>query len=178
MCAVSAWLINPKPNPFPRGYPFPRGFARAKAKLLAPAAAAESMDKPTAAQPVTPDGAQRSLRGHSSMTLVRRKNSFHLLWCNVWEARLQVRELGIQVGRLGWHRLDVDNLHRREGWTNVDPRPFSSVRAQVEIHFGPSRWLRALWTPVPSTAASGSAHQCRLDGDMAARLLHVAEKTR
>ena len=48
----------------------------------------------------------------------------------------------------------------------------------VGTKFGNSRCRATLWTHVPPDAASGTARPCRLDGDMVARRLHVAVKTR
>ena len=52
------------------------------------------------------------------------------------------------------------------------------VRGAVSRHFRDARWPSDGYARVPATAASDTPHPCRLDGDMVARRLHVAVKTR
>ena len=64
------------------------------------------------------------------------------------------------------------------GPTGEEERNSVRIRGPVETQIGASRRPGALWTRVPSMAASASARQCGLDGTLDARRLQGPVKTR
>ena len=61
---------------------------------------------------------------------------------------------------------------------NISGRCETLIRGAVGTFFGTSRCPRAVHARVPSTAASGTAHRCRPDGDTVAHRLHVPVQVR